>query len=108
MENVTEEPLDVNVLGRGKAKQSGDFVSDSHEERMSGDSVKSEEVVVCELNAGSRMSCGRMIDGGIGFPSLASVFEVVLKAAPFVPFESAVCKDKEEDSSDDNDDANLG
>jgi len=75
---------------------------------MSSDSVESEEVVIRELDAGSRMGSGRVIDGGIGGPSLTSVLEVVLKAAPFVPFKSAVCKDEEENDSNNDDDANLG
>ena len=30
VENVTEEPLDVNVLRRGQTKEGGDLVGDSH------------------------------------------------------------------------------
>lgn len=70
--------------------------------------MDSEEVVVCELDAGSRMGSGRVIVNGIGFPSLASGLEVVLETAPLVPFKSAVCKDEEENGSDDDDCANLG
>ena len=49
-----------------------------------------------------------MIDGGICFPSLASILEVVLETTPLVPFKSGVCKDEEEDDSDDDDRGNLG
>jgi hypothetical protein len=75
---------------------------------MSSDSVEGEEVVVRELDAGSRMGGGRVIDGGIGVPSLASVLEVNLETAPLVPFKSAVCKNEKENDSDDDDGANLG
>jgi hypothetical protein len=75
---------------------------------MSSDSVESEEVVVCELDAGSRMGGGRVIDGGVGVPSLASVLEVNLETAPLVPFKSTVCKNEKENDSDDDDGANLG
>lgn len=75
---------------------------------MSSDSVESEEVVVRKLDTRSRMGSGRMIDGGIGGPSLASILEVVLEAAPLVPFKSAVSKDEEENDSNDDDDTNLG
>jgi len=102
MENVTEEPLGVDALRRGKAKQSRDLVGDSHEEGMGSNSVDSEEVVVCELDGGSRMV------GGIGFPSLASGLEVVLETAPLVPFKNAVRKDEDENGSDYDDCANLG
>ena len=70
--------------------------------------MDSEEVVVCELDAGSRMGGGRVMVNGIGVPSLASGLEVVLETAPLVPFKSAVCKDEEENGSDDDDCANLG
>jgi len=60
---------------------------------MSSDSVESEEVVIRKLDAGSRMGGGRVIDSGIGVPSLASVLEVVLETAPLVPFKGAVGKD---------------
>jgi hypothetical protein len=53
VENIAEEPLYVNVLGRRKAKASGDLVGNSHEKRVSSDSVEGEEVVVRELDGGS-------------------------------------------------------
>ena len=53
------------------------------------------------------MSCGRVIDSGIRVPSLTGVFEVVLETAPLVPFKSTVCKDEEENDSDDDDGTNL-
>ena len=74
---------------------------------MSGDSVESEEVVIRELDAGSRIGGSRVIESGIGVPSLTSVLEVVLEAAPLVPFEGAVGKDQEENASDDDNRANL-
>lgn len=70
--------------------------------------MEGEEVVVCELDAGGRMSGGRAVGSGISVPSLASVFEVVLETAPLVPFKSTVRKDEEENDSDDDDCANLG
>lgn len=106
VENIAEEPLYVNVLGRRKAKASGDLVSNSHEKRVSGDSVEGEEVMVRELDGGSRMGGG--VDGGICIPSLASILEMVLKTAPLVPLKSAVCEDEEENDGNDDDDANLG
>jgi len=75
---------------------------------MGSDSVEGEEVVVRELDAGSRMGCVMVMDSGICVPSLASVLEVVLETAPSVPFESTVCKDEEENGGDDDDGANLG
>ena len=108
VENVTEEPLDVNVLRRGKTKESGDPVGYFHEKRMSGDPVEGEEVVVRQLDAGSGMSDGIVIDGGICVPGLASVLEVVLKTPPFVPLKNAVCQDEDENDDADDDDADLG
>lgn len=70
--------------------------------------MKSEEVVVRELNGRSRMRGSMVIDGGVGVPSLASVLEVVLEATPLVPFKSAVGKNEEEDGGDDDDRANFG
>jgi len=108
VEDVTEEPLGVNVLRRRETKQSGEPVGYPHEKRMSGDSVEGEEVVVRELDGGSRMGGGMVLDSGIRVPSLASVLEVVLEAAPLVPFKSAVCQDEDENDGDDDDDADLG
>jgi len=108
VKDIAEEPLDVDVLRRGEVKQSGYFVGKHHEKRVSSDSVESEEVVVRELDTGSRMGGGMVIDSGIRVPSLASVLEVVLEAAPLVPFQRAVCEDEDENDSDDDDDADLG
>jgi hypothetical protein len=108
VENVTEEPLDVDVLRRRKAKESGDSVGNSHEKRVGSDPVEGEEVVVRELDAGCRMGGSMVMDSGIGVPSLASVLEVVLETAPLVPLESAVCQDEDENDGDDDDGANLG
>ena len=75
---------------------------------MSGDPVEGEEVVVRELDGGSGMGDGMVIDSGICVPSLASILEMVLETAPLVPFKSAVCQDEEENGGNDDDDANLG
>ena len=75
---------------------------------MSGNSVEGEEVVVCELDTRSRMGSGMVIDSGIRVPSLASVLEVVLEAAPLVPFQHTVRKDKDENDSDDDDNTDFG
>ena len=90
VEDVAEEPLSVDVLRRGEVKKSGYFVGKSHEKRMSSDSMEGEEVMVRELDTGSRMGGGMVIDSGIRVPSLASVLEVVLEAAPLVPLQRAV------------------
>lgn len=107
VENVAKEPLEVNVLRVRKAQKTRDLIGDPHEKGMSSDSVESEKVVVRELHGGSRTGGGIMMDGGIGVPGLADVLEVVLKAAPLVPFESAVGKDEEDHDSDDDDGGNL-
>ena len=108
VENITEEPLGVDVLGRRKTEEGGDLVGNSHEKRVSGDSVEGEEVVVRELDAGSGVGDGMVIDSGIRVPGLASVLEVVLETAPLVPFKNAVCQYEEDNDSDDDDRANLG
>ena len=109
VENVTEEPLDVDMLGRRKAQQSGDLTGDSHEKRVGGDSMEGEKVMVRELDRGSRIIGGSMvIEGGICLPSLAGVLEVVLETTPLVPLESAVPKDKKDDDNDDDNGPNLG
>lgn len=102
MEDVTEEPSEVNELRGGKAKKSCDLVGDSHEKRVSGDPVEGEKVVVRELDDGSRT--GSIVgDSRICVPSLASALEVVLETTPLVPFESAICEDEKDDDNDDDD-----
>ena len=108
VEYVTEEPLGVDVLRRGEVEQGGYFVCKSHEKGMSSDSVEGEEVMIRELDTGSRMGGGVVVDSGIRVPSLASVLEVVLEAAPLVPFQRAVCQDENENDGDDDDDSDLG
>ena len=108
VEDVAEEPLDVNVLGVRKVEKRGHLIGDSHEKRVSSDTVEGEKVVVRERDDGRRASGGIVIDSGVGGPSLPDVLEVVLEATPLVPFESAVGKDEEEDDDDDDDGGNLG
>jgi hypothetical protein len=52
VENVTEEPSDVDVLRVRKVKERGELISDPHEKRVSGDSVEGEKIVVRELDGG--------------------------------------------------------
>ena len=50
---AAEEPSDVNVLGGRKAEESRNLIGDFHDQRVDGNPVEGEKVVVHELDTGS-------------------------------------------------------
>lgn len=107
VEDVAEEPLNVNVLRLREAKKGRDPIGDPHEKWVSGDPMEGEKVVVRELDGGIRTSDRIMVDSGIGVPGLSDVLEVILETTPLAPFENTVGKDEEDDDDGEDDYGNL-
>lgn len=108
MEDVLEEPAEVDMALWFQAKESRELVRQSRDEWVSGIGPEHEQVVVREANGGR--SCVHVVvrDSRVRHPCFTGVLEVLLEGAPFVPLEETVAGKEEEDADDDEDEADLG
>ena len=99
VEDVLEEPAEVDVGTRGEVEPGRECVGDAGQEGMGGCGVEHEEVVVGEGDLW-RVVWTDAVHGGIGCPGLTGPLEMPFETAPPVPLESAVACDEEQGEQD--------
>lgn len=108
MEDVVEEPLEVDMLRGRHAEFVGDGVGHTCKEGMGTISLEHHEIMVCERHTWRRLSGTGMINRRIRHPRLPRILEMELHATPFIPLKGTVPRKQQQDEQDENDGANLG
>ena len=107
MENVVEEPPQVDMLGRGHPSSGCEKVRILCDERMFRSDSEHHQIVVAESDLRSRRRRRRVYQGRIRHPSLTSSFEISLHTSPLVPNEKTIESNEEESEDNKDDDSNF-
>ena len=107
MENVVEEPPQVDMLGRGHPSSGREDVRILRDEGVFRSDSEHHQIVVTEGDLRSRRRRFCVYQGTIRHPRLTSSFQIVLHTSPLVPNKKTIESNEEESEDNKDDDSNF-